>query len=106
MQFTQIKDSESPLKTISHGVPQGSVLGPLLFLIFINDMHNSIEHCKMHRFADDTNLLLTDKSLKNINKYVNYDLSLICHWLRANKLSLNASKTVIIIFRPKNKQIK
>ena len=105
MQFTQIKDSESSLKTISHGVPQGSVLGPLLFIIFINDMHNSIEHSKMHHYADDTNLLLTDNSLKKINKYVNPDLSLLCHWLRANKLSLNTSKTEIIIFRPKNKQI-
>ena len=62
MQFTQIKDSESSLKTISHGVPQGSVLGPLLFIIFINDMHNSIERSKMHHYADDTNLLLTDNS--------------------------------------------
>ena len=105
MQFTQIKDSESSLKTISHDVPQGSVLGPLLFIIFINDMHNSIEHSKMHHYADDTNLLLTDNSLKKINKYVNHDLSLLCHWLRANKLSLNTSKTEIIIFRPKNKQI-
>ena len=105
MQFTQIKDSESSLKTISHGVPQGSVLGPLLFIIFINDMHNSIEHSKMHHYADDTNLLLTDNSLKKINKYVNHHLSLLCHWLRANKLSLNTSKTEIIIFRPKNKQI-
>ena len=105
MQFTQIKDSESSLKTISHGVPQGSVLGPLLFIIFINDMHNSIELSKMHHYADDTNLLPTDNSLKKINKYVNHDLSLLCHWLRANKLSLNTSKTEIIIFRPKNKQI-
>ena len=69
MQFTQIKDSESSLKTISHGVPQGSVLGPLLFTIFINDMHNSIEHSKMHHYADDTNLLLTDNSLKK-NKQI------------------------------------
>ena len=79
MQFTQIKDSESSLKTISHSVPQSSVLGPLLFIIFINDMHNSIEHSKMHHYADDTNLLLTDNSLKKINKYVNHDLSLLCH---------------------------
>ena len=97
MQFTQIKDSESSLKTISHGVPQGSVLGQLLFIIFINDMHNSIEHSKMHHYADDTNLLLTDNSLKKINKYVNHDLSLLCHWLRANKLNFRISAQKIDI---------
>ena len=59
----------------------------------------------MHHFADNTNLQLTNSSLKKINRQVNHDLSLICHWLRANKISLNASKTEIIIYRPRKKQI-
>ena len=68
-------------------------------------MHNSVEYCKVHHYADDTNLLLTDNSLKKVNRQTNRDLSLIFHWLWVNKINLNASKTEIIIFRPKNKQI-
>ena len=105
LQYTQIKDSESSLKAVSHGVPQGSVLGPLLFILFINDMHTSVKHGKVHHYADDTNLLLKSNSLKKINRQINHDLSLITHWLRANKISLNTTKTEIIIFRPKKKQI-
>ena len=92
-------------KIVSHGVPQGSVLGPLLFIIFINNLNKSVKNSKVHHYADDTNLLLTEKSLKKINKQVNQDLALICRWLRANKISLHTSKTEIIIFRPKQKQI-
>ena len=69
-------------------------------------MHNSVKNCKIHHFVDDTNLLLTNSSLKKkIKRQVKHDLSLICHWLRANKISLNTSKTKIIIFRPRKKQI-
>ena len=68
MQYTLIIESESSLRTVCHGVPQGSVLGPLLFILFINDMYNSVEYCKVHHYADDTNLLLTDDSLKKINR--------------------------------------
>ena len=94
---------ESSLKAVSHGVPQGSVLGPLLFILFINDMHTSVKHSKVHHYADGTSLLLTSNSLKKINRQINHDLSLITHWLRTNKISLNTTKTEIIIFRPKKK---
>ena len=60
-------------------------------------MNKSVKNSKVHHYADDTNLLLTEKSLKKINKQVNQDLALICLWLRANKISLNTSKTEIIL---------
>ena len=59
----------------------------------------------MYHFADDTNLLYSSSSLKLINKYINHDLKLIVHWLRANRISLNVSKTEIVLFRTKNKKI-
>ena len=90
---------------IACGVPQGSVLGPLLFLVYNNDLHEAVTHSLIHHFADDTNILYCSKSLKKIDKYMNHDLSQIAQWLRANRISLNANKTELIIFRPKNKSI-
>ena len=104
-QFVSISGFDSILKTILHGVPQGSVLGALLFLLYINDLHNAIKFCMVHHFADDTNLLIYDNSLKSLQKKVNIDLKFLCHWLNANKISLNASKTEYILFRPKHKSI-
>ena len=88
-----------------YGVFQGSVLGSLFFIIFINDLNVSIKSSKVHQLADGTNLLLTNKSLKQINKLINYDLALLVQWLRSNKISLNTSKTEILLFRPKRKTI-
>ena len=104
-QFVSVQDSKSAEKPIKYGVPQGSVLGPLLFILFINDLHKAVEFSSVHHFADDTNLLLIDKSLKKINKHINRDLKLAVDWIRANKLSLNASKTEIVLFKPRNKKI-
>ena len=73
--------------------------------MFINDLHTTFESNFVHHFADDTNLLLIDKSLKKINKHINRDLKLTVDWIRANKLSLNASKTEIVLFKPRNKKI-
>ena len=62
------------LSLLKCGVPQGSVLGPLLILLYINDLNQAIKFCKVHHFADDTNLLYLDKSIKKLNKLVNYEL--------------------------------
>ena len=98
-QYVSINGYNSNNKPMLYGVPQGSVLGPLLFLIYINDLNIAIKFSKTHHFADDTNLLFADKSLKKIQKFVNLDLKLLCCWLKANKISLNASKTELIVFR-------
>ena len=90
---------------MKHGVPQGSVLGPLLFLIYINDLNSAIKYCGVKHFADDTNLLISNESPKQIQKYINLDLKNLCKWLRANKISLNTSKTELLVFKHPNKII-
>ena len=104
-QFTTINAVSSGNLSITHGVPQGSVLGPLLFLIYINDLHKAIINSHRYRFVDDTNLLLINKSPKKINKLMNQDLSKLCKWLQANKISLNVSKTKIILFKTKTNNV-
>ena len=105
MQFTSINKSESGERELKYGVPQGSVLGPLLFILFVNGLHKDIEFSTVHHFADGTNMLLVEKWLKKLNKHTNRDLKLVVEWIRANKLSLNSSKTELVIFKSRNKTI-
>ena len=105
-QYVSVNGFHSNTLPMEYGVPQGSVLGPLLFLIYINDLHNAIRHSVVHHFADDTNLLYVSENLKTIQNKINQDLKSLCTWLRANKISLNASKTELIIFRDPRKKMK
>ena len=97
-QFVSISGKDSYPLDITFGVPQGSVLGPLLFLLFINDLPNASKHLKFYLFADDTNLYYDSETLDDVIKKVNKRLKHIKRWLDANKLTLNISKTNFIIF--------
>ena len=83
---------DSGLATINCSVPQGSFLGPLLFLLFIHDPNQAIKFCKVHHFTDDSNLLCMTNSIKKSNTLVNADLKHLVYWLNANKSSLNVKK--------------
>lgn len=99
-QYVAIDDANSDHAFIKHGVPQGSVLGPLLFLVYINDLHTCIKHSSTRHFADDTNLIhILNKAFPNRVKKINRDLRCLNHWLLANKISLNSTKTELIYFR-------
>ena len=92
-QYISVNGTDSELLLIKHGVPQGSILGPLIFWLYINDLRKAISFSKIHYFADDTNFLFENPFLKDINRKINYDMSRVTHWLRANKISLNIAKT-------------
>ena len=86
---------KSSLKSIRCGVPQGSILGPLFFLIYINDLVSVCQHSMPILFADDTNLFINgDDSLQMVHM-LNAELDNISNWLKANKLSLNVKKNLI-----------
>ena len=83
-QFVSINDYNAECALVLTGVPQQFVLGPLLLLLYINDLKLAIKHCKAHHFADDTSLLYANNSLKNLNKLLNIDdLKNLTDWLNA-----------------------
>ena len=97
LRYTCINSTISSLEFITCGVPQGSVLGPLLFSLYVNDMPLDSSF-KIALFADDTLLMMTGYDLNKLQQQVNQNLALIENWLRYNKLSLNYNKTTYRIF--------
>ena len=105
MQSTQIGPYISNKANVSYGIPQESVLGPLLFLLYVNDIHPCSNKLKFYLFADDTNILYADKNLKSLENIVNIELQNLHEWLTSNKLTLNTTKTNFVIFHPYHKKV-
>ena len=102
-QFVSINEFNSDHQNIECGVPQGSALGPLLFLIFINDLNFAIRNSSTFHFADDSCFLNIKSTIKEINNNVNKDLRSLLKWKNTNKISLNITKTDISIFKRKGR---
>ena len=98
-QYVFYNGVSSDTKPVTCGVPQGSVLGPLLFLLYINDLPNISDKLNFFLFADDTNIYYESKNLKNLEKTVNEELKKLSLWLNLNRLALNIGKTNFVIFR-------
>ena len=107
-QYVDINNVKSDICQLTHGVPQGSVLGPKLFIIYINDLCTALTSLKPVLFADDTSLYSSGKDLDHLMSTVKMELESLKKWFDANKLSLNLGKTKYMIFSNKkiDKEVK
>ncbi len=101
--MTKIDNVCSVEHVVKHGVPQGSILGPLLFLIFINGLNTSVELCGTSMYADDTAVFYFAKDVDEMALSIQYDMQSISYWMRQNRLSLNVSKTKFMLIGSKQK---
>lgn len=104
-QYVEINGISSQLKPIKIGVPQGSILGPLLFNIYVNDIVNVDASTKYVIYADDTTLLFSSKNIENLVTTTNSVLAKIYEWSIENGLTINTNKTKTVLFQAKNKNI-
>lgn len=102
-QCVKINNVLSDNQIISHGVPQGSVLGPIFFLVYINDLCELPLRSKLFSFADDTALVITGQDSRHLKLNFQYDFRLISHWFTCNKMILNTTKTSLVNFSYSNR---
>ena len=104
-QITKIGDHYSTKAPVKFGVPQGSILGPLLFTVYINDLTNHLKstESKVYLYADDTAIFVRGKTVEGINRVLNSELNHVSRWLQKNFLTLNVKKTKTMLFATKRK---
>ena len=97
-QFVSVNGSDSSAQPVKHGIPQGSILGPLLFIIYINDIPEIARFAKFILYADDANIIITANTIEEINNQVNELVQSLVKWVKCNGLVLNLKKTQYMIF--------
>ena len=100
-QFVCINGHNSDYLSITCGVPQGSILGPLLFLLHINDLPNTSKLLSFQLFADDTNIYFSRKNLNDLELILNQELHAVAEWMKSNRLALSILKTNFALFHSK-----
>ena len=104
VQYCRVNGVDSQIENISIGVPQGSCFGPLLFLVYINDLPRAVKNSTTSMYADDTSLCFKSKDLSRLNEALNEDLSRLDAWSISSKLSLNVAKTKSMLVSTKAKR--
>ena len=105
-QYVRIGKSDSEMLTMTCGVPQGSTFGPLLFLIYINDMPNCSNKLQFQIFADDTNVFYSNTSIDEVEIVMNIEIEKLFHYCATNKLSINLKKTNFMLIANSNKNVR
>ena len=103
-QYVRTNNNSSTLKQIKYGVPQGSILGPLLYILYVNDFSNAI-NCNSKLYADDICLIIKEKSIDFIRLSINEELVKVNRWMNANQLTINLKKLTILLIQPTLKNI-
>ena len=103
-QYVHIYNEESDILKLTCGEPQGSILGPLFFLLYINDICTVSKLTNFILFSDDTNMFYTDNTVEKINDIMNRELELLYTWFKVNKLSLNVLKNKMIFTKKRLKK--
>ena len=103
--ITSINGTLSDPKEINFGVPQGSVLGPIFFLLFINNLPKVIKHSEVCLFADDTVIYNSNTNPEALEKELQEDLTSVSNWLNNNELTINTKKSKVMTFNTRTKKM-